>query len=148
MIHYEMFKPQGVLAQFVRLFWHLDGKVKEGDPFTHRALPDNCVELIFYCKGSLSISSDHGDEGKTFSSGVFGQAQKFRQFKTNNDFTLFGVYLYPYTVKLLFNVSPVDLCNEKVDSESLLGIAGKIMEERIMLAKSSEAILSWVGETS
>src|SRR5690242_11650682 len=101
MIDYKMFKPQGILAQFVCSFWNLDAQVKESTPFAHRALPDNCVELIFYCNGNLSISSIQGDEGKTFVSGVYGQAQKFRQFKTNNDFSLFGVYLYPYTLNLL-----------------------------------------------
>jgi AraC-like DNA-binding protein len=136
MADYKMFKPQGVLAQFVRIFWNLEVQVEGSSPFVHRALPDNCVELIFYCKGSLSISSPDGDEGKTFASGIFGQAQKFRQFKTNHDFSLFGVYIYPYTLNLLLNVPPSNVCNEKVDSESLWGVSGKILEEQIMLAKS------------
>ena len=137
MIEYKMFKPQGVLAQFVRFFWTLEAHVSLGDgPFVHRALPDNCVELIFYCKGSLSISSLDGDEGNTFPSGIFGQAQKFRQFKTNHDFNLFGVYIYPYTLNVLLNVPSSSVCNEKIDSDTLWGRSGKVLEEQIMLAKS------------
>jgi AraC-like DNA-binding protein len=134
MVDYKMFKPQGVLAQFVRFFWNLEAQVDGSNPFVHRALPDNCAELIFYCKGNLSISSPDGDEGKTFASGIFGQAQKFRQFKTNHDFSLFGVYIYPYALNSLFNLSPSNVCNEKVDSNTLFGISGKILEEQIMLA--------------
>lgn len=136
MVDYKMVKPHGALAQFVRFFWNLTVEVKGNDPFVHRALPDNCMELIFYCKGSLSISSRDGDEGKTFASGIFGQAQKFRQFKTHQDFSLFGVYIYPYTLNLLFNVPPSNVCNEKVDSDTLWGVSGKILEEKIMLAES------------
>jgi AraC-like DNA-binding protein len=133
-----MHKPQGVLAQFVRFFWSLEARVESIHPFVHRALPDNCVELIFYCKGNLSISSLDGDEGRTFTSGVFGQAQKFRQFKTNSDFCLFGVYLYPYTLKMLFNLPANRLCNEMINSEVLWGFEGKILEEQIMLAHTLE----------
>ncbi|MEJ7644583.1 MAG: AraC family transcriptional regulator [Chryseolinea sp.] len=138
MIQYRMHKPHGVLAQFVRFFWSLEAQVGALDPFIHRALPDNCVELIFYCKGGFSISSLDGDEGRTFASGVFGQAQKFRQFKAKRDFSLFGVYLYPYTLKILFNLPANDVSNEMVKSETLWGIKGKILEEQIMLAKTAE----------
>ena len=138
MVRYSMHKPQGVLGEYVRFFWSLDAQVEAVDSFVHRALPDNCVELIFYCKGKLAISSLEGEEGNTFASGVFGQAQKFRQFKTKNDFHLFGVYLYPYSFKLLFNLPAYHLRNEKIDTETLWGFKGKMLEEQIMLADTDD----------
>lgn len=131
-----MHKPQGILAEYVRFFWSLEVQVETTDPFIHRALPDNCVELIFYCKGKLSISSPEGEEGDTFASGVFGQTKKFRQFRTNNGFNLFGVYLYPHSFKMLFNLPANKLHNEKVDSETLWGTEGKMLEEQIISATS------------
>lgn len=138
MVNYRMYEPQGTLAQFVRFFWSLEAEVGPSDSFVHRALPDNCLELIFYCKGKLSISSPEGDEGNTFSSGVFGQAKKFRQFRTESGFSLFGVYLYPYSLKMLFNLPADELCNEKVDSETLFGFEGKILEEQICSAVTDQ----------
>lgn len=145
MVNYRMFKAQGVLSQFVRFFWNLEARVDATHPFIHRAMPDNCVELIFYCKGSLSISSSYGDEGNTFPSGVFGQAQKFRQFRTSSDFCLFGVYLYPYTLKALFNIPARLTCNEMIDSETLWGLDGKVLEERVMLASNVEQRIQLVS---
>jgi AraC-like DNA-binding protein len=133
-----MYKPEGVLAEYVRFYWSLEAQVEGIDPFVHRALPDNCVELIFYCKGKLAISSLEGEEGNTFASGVFGQAQKFRQFKTQSNFHLFGVYLYPYSFKLLFNLPAYHLRNEKIDTETLWGFKGKMLEEQIMLADTDD----------
>lgn len=132
-----MIRPQGILTEYVRFFWSLEAEVGSGDPFLHRALPDNCVELIFYCKGKLSISSATGPEGDTFTSGVYGQAQIYRQFKTNADFSLFGVYLYPYAFRHLFNLPAYVLNNEKVDSKTLWGAEGQILEEKVMLAQSA-----------
>ena len=134
MVNYYMHKPFGILAEYVRFFWSLEAKVNGAEPFTHRALPDNCIELIFYCKGKLSISSADGEEGSTFASGVFGQAQKFRQFKTHEDFKLFGVYLYPFSFTTLFNLPAHQLHNEKIDSETIWGREGRILEEQISLA--------------
>ena len=138
MVQYKVYKPQRLLSEYIRFFWSLEVQVNEQDSFVHRALPDNCIELIFYCKGKLAISSLAGDEGNTFASGVFGQAQKFRQFKTNSNFHLFGVYLYPYSIKLLFNLPSYHLCNEKIDSETLWGLQGKMLEEQIMLADTDD----------
>lgn len=138
MIEYRTYQPHEALTDFVRFFWSLEAQVDSIDPFVHRALPDNCAELIFYCKGKLSISSLEGEEGNTFTSGVFGQAQKFRQFRTNSNFTLFGVYLYPYAFKLLFNLPAHHVCNAMIDSETLFGIEGKVLEEQIMLADGND----------
>jgi len=139
MINYRMHKPQGVLAEYVRFFWSLEAQVQlMNEPFVHRALPDNCVELIFYYEGKLSITAPGGEEGNTFASGVFGQTQTFRQFRTRKNFNLFGVYLYPYTFKTLFNLPAHHLRNEKVDSETLWGIEGKTLEEQIISAQTNE----------
>jgi AraC-like DNA-binding protein len=138
MVKYRTFKPKGILAEFVRFFWSLEACVESHNPFVHRALPDNCVELIFYCKGRLSVSSSDGAEGDTFTSGVFGQAQKFRLFRTPNDFCLFGVYLYPYSFRLFFKIPAEKLSNEKVDSEALWGFEGKMLEEQIFSARTDD----------
>lgn len=146
MINYRMLKPQGALAEYVRFFWSLEAQVElMSEPFVHRALPDNCIELIFYCKGNLSISASGREEGNTFASGVFGQSQIFRQFRTTRNFTLFGVYLYPYIFKTLFNLPAHHLCNEKVDSETLWGAAGKKLEEQIISANTNEQRIQLVS---
>ena len=64
----------------------------------------------------------------------FGHAQKDRQFTTNSDFTLFGVYLYPHSFKMLFNLPAQELTDAMVDCETLWGVEGRILEEKVMLA--------------
>lgn len=134
---YSTQKPPEALSDYVRFFWTLEAKVAPAEPFVHRALPDNCLELIFYCQGRFSISSSNGEEGNTFTSGVFGHAQKYRQFTTNSDFTLFGVYLYPHSFKMLFNLPANELTDAMVDCETLWGAEGRILEEKVMLASDN-----------
>ena len=134
MLRYSTQKPCEALSDYVRFFWTLEASVGSMEPFVHRALPDNCLELIFYCQGRFSISSSTGAEGNTFTSGVFGHAQKYRQFTTNSDFTLFGVYLYPHSFKMLFDLPANELTDAMVNCETLWGAEGRILEEKVMLA--------------
>lgn len=146
MAQYRMLKAEGILADYVRFFWTLDVQVCKENPFIHRTLPDNCVELIFYCKGKLSISSATGDEENTFTSGFFGQLRSFRQFKTSDDFSLFGIYLYPYSLKALFGLPAFELTDEKIASATLWGTEGGILEEKVMLANTFEDRVQHVSE--
>jgi AraC-like DNA-binding protein len=134
MVRYSTQEPPEALSDYVRFFWTLEASVGSMEPFVHRALPDNCLELIFYCQGRFSISSSTGEEGNTFTSGVFGHAQKYRQFTTNNDFTLFGVYLYPHSFKMLFDLPANELTDAMVNCETLWGAEGRVLEEKVMLA--------------
>jgi len=134
MVKYSTQNPPEALSDYVRFFWTLEAKVGSKEPFVHRALPDNCLELIFYCQGRFSISSAKGNEGNTFTSGVFGHAQKYRQFTTNSDFTLFGVFLYPHSLKMLFDLPAHELTDAMLDCETLWGAEGRILEEKVMLA--------------
>jgi AraC-like DNA-binding protein len=137
MVTFTTQRPCEELSDYIRFFWMLDVTVDSSTPFVHRALPDNCLELIFYCRGKFSIMSSRGDEGHTFRSGVFGHAQEFRQFRTYNDFTLFGVYLYPYSFKTFFNLPAHELTNQIVDIETLWGAEGINLEEKIILAENN-----------
>lgn len=146
MAKYRMLKAEGILADYVRFFWTLEVEVCKDDPFIHRTLPDNCVELIFYCKGKFAIRSAAGEEGTTFTSGVFGQLSSFRQFKTSEDFTLFGVYLYPYSLKVVFGLPASELTDQKIDSDTIWGAEGSILEEKVMSATTFEARVQFVSE--
>lgn len=57
----------------------------------------------------------------------------------------FGVYLYTYAFKTLFNLPAHHLRNEKIDSETLWGIKGKMLEEQIMSAHTNEQRIQLVS---
>jgi hypothetical protein len=76
MVKYNTQQPCEALSDYVRFFWTLEATVGSMEPFVHRALPYNCLELILYCQGRFSIRASSGAEGHTFTSGAFGQAQK------------------------------------------------------------------------
>jgi AraC-like DNA-binding protein len=123
-----------LLADYVRYFWVLEGDFSGGQSYTHRTMASGCPELCFHYKGSF-VELLAGDRlEKSFTSGLHGQTQRFRRFRTEEDFGLFGAFLYPYAVPLLLGIPAEEINNQMVDIQTLLGPSGEILEERMMLA--------------
>lgn len=129
--------PPKELAEHVRFFWALEGKATSLQPFVHRVLAEHCAEFIFYYKGGFEIFSKNHAIRDTFSSGIYGPAQQFCQFKTDKEFGMFGVYLYPYAIPQLFSLPASELSNQMLDFKTLCGQEGKLLEEQIMTASGN-----------
>lgn len=137
MLRFNVIQPPESIANFVRCFWVLEGNVAKGKPYVHRALADSCPEFLFYYKGSFkSINQDNKVEN-CFRSGIYGQTQSYVQYQVNEDFGIFGLYLYPYTISQLFSLPACELSDQKPDLKTLCGKDGEILEEKMMLASDN-----------
>lgn len=137
MLRFNVIPAPESIAHFVRYFWVLEGDASEREPYLHRALADSCPEFLFYYKGSFkSINKDNKLE-RCFRSGIYGQTQSYVQYQVNEDFGIFGVYLYPYAISQLFSLPASELSDQKPDLSTLCGKAGEILEEKVMLASSN-----------
>ena len=146
MLKFNVIQPPKAIANFVRYFWVLEGSVAKGNAYAHRALADCCPEFLFYYKGSFkSINKDNKVEN-CFRSGIYGQTQSYVQYQVNEDFGIFGVYLYPYTISQLFSLPTSELSDQKPDLKTLCGKDGEMLEERVMLAENNLQRASIVSE--
>ena len=127
---YFTISPPSTLAKFVRFFWVLEGD-REG--YIHRALADVCVEMVFHYNGQFSELTDNKSQ-LTSLTAMQGPSEAFKRFEIGQSFGIFGVYLYPYVIPMLFDMPASELRNQMPDLTSLMGIEGSMLEERMMLA--------------
>ncbi|MEO1655472.1 MAG: helix-turn-helix domain-containing protein, partial [Bacteroidota bacterium] len=133
MIHYQTFPPSPTLSNWIRFFWVLESD----QPYLHYGLADACAEWVFHYKGSFEIESKNSWE-RSFRSGISGPCQHWQRFATQDPgFGIFGIYLYPSALPLLFGQPSRAFCDQMIDLESLLGSYAPELEEQIMTAKSS-----------
>lgn len=125
---YHSSPPPNLLKDYVRCFWWLEGN---GNPYIHRGMADVCPEFIFHYKGRFT---DLPTNDTSFSSGLHGQSDTFRRFAVYGDFGIFGVYLYPQAVPMLFGFPATELSNQMPDIHSLPGHVYTQLEDRMMLA--------------
>lgn len=135
-----------MLKRYVRFFWTLEADVAAGGKYVHRALADSCSEWIFHYQGTFEEILGKGATQRSFTSGFQGPTSSYRRFEINRGFGIFGVYLYPFAVPALFDVSAEDLRNQMPDIASLLGLEGLLLEEKIMLAPNNNARVSIVSD--
>jgi AraC-like DNA-binding protein len=133
-MNYHTIAPPKDLANFVQFFWTLEGSATAEKPFFHRVLAESSPEWVFYCKGQFQLYTNTAAQRTTLLSGVSGQMQHFKKLFSLNDFCLFGVYLFPYAIPLVFGIPANALSDQAVDTPTLLGREGQLLEQKIFEA--------------
>ena len=143
---FNIFQAPASLREYVRFFWVLESNESPAFPFIHRATAECCPELIFYYKGEVKVFASESDSKKTFSSGVYAQSGAFRKFAIEKEFGMLGVYLYPQTIPLLFNIPANKLTDHNVDISSLFGNEGSVLEDYDIYATNHEIRIKLIAD--
>src|SRR6187455_1889127 len=109
MINYNRFECNDALRPYIRYFWELEYNGEQ--PYTHLQLPDACSELLFNLSGEFYEISHEGKLLRVFCAGLQAPGDQPKRFHVSSTFSLFGAYLYPYTVMMLFGRSAQGLKN-------------------------------------
>lgn len=135
-VSYHTIPPPAHLSSYVRCFWVLEYENTEGVPYIYRSMADGCVEMVFHYSGAFSeiISTQKIFQGNAL---LHSQSGQYRRFETPGSFGIFGVYLYPYTIKSLLNIPVSEFTGAMPALDILWGKKAHILEEQIMLAGSS-----------
>jgi AraC-like DNA-binding protein len=136
-MNYTTIKPPERLAEYVRYFWVLEGEASVNKPYIHRSMADGCAELIFHYTGIFDELLPNKSIEKSFSAGLAGPSQHFMRFSIQQNFGIFGVYLYPYAVAQLFSIPGADVKNQMLDLKTVVGTEVNVLEEKMMLAMNT-----------
>ncbi len=135
---YRTIPPPSSLEKYVRHFWVLEGDASNDKAYVHRCMADGSADFIFHYKGVFDELISEAETVKSFSAGLEGQTQKMRRYSINQNFGIFGVYLYPFAINQLFGIPASEISNQSVDLKTLLGKNENGLEEKINLAKNTE----------
>ena len=135
---YQKFLPPPHLQDYVRFFWVLESTSSTQIPYVYRSMADGCLELVFHYKGHFTEITN-GVSIPQVGSLIHAQSKQFRRFITQEQFGIFGAYIYPYAADRLFGHAPSALSNHMVDLADVLNQAGRDIEEQMMLAQNTEA---------
>jgi len=135
---YQVFAPSPQLAPYVRFFWALEVDVTPGEEFVHRSMADGCVEIVFSYKGAFDeITPTSRIRSSTLAS-IQAQTTRYRRYATDESFGIFGAYLFPFALPKLFSYPAYDFTNAATDLESVIGVNGRELDERMMTAENNE----------
>lgn len=131
---YHTILPPERLRNVVRFFWVLESD----KPYTHYSMADVCPELLFHYNGRFNEVSGEGKTTPSFVSGVHGQTSAITKFQIDKGFGVFGVYLYPQAISLLFNLPATELTGRMPDLHTLLKQQGNELEQKMLYAVDNQ----------
>jgi AraC-like DNA-binding protein len=141
MVYYTI-SPSARLSHLVRCFWVLESN---GSAYTHRSLADVCPEMVFHYNGRFQELVAEKSEPSALAV-IQGPLTSMRRFRINNAFGIFGVYLYPHAIPILFGISAPELSNQLPDLFTLLGKEGTALEETMMIAANNHERVKIITE--
>jgi AraC-like DNA-binding protein len=141
-MNYYTIPPPPELAKYVRIFWVYEGEASDAEPYIYRGFADGCTELVFHYRGPFDSVSIGGKREKSLAAGLHAQSRTFTRWIVNENWAIFGCYLYPYSIPRIFGFPANDLSDNLTDLRSILGVEGGELEERIMTAADNRARVS------
>ena len=137
-MNYYTIAPPEILKPYVRFYWVLEHELTVGEPeYVYRSIADSCTEMVFHYQSTFDELTNKGIENGG-PSGIQFQSTRYRRFITTQSFGIFGAYLYPFAVPLLFNIPSSKTSNLALDYDTFLGNSGRLLEEQIMLAPNNQ----------
>src|SRR5690606_2425904 len=133
-LKYRTIKPADAVKNYVRFYWSLESD----EPYTHYSMADVCPELIFHYHGQFQEICDDGRQELSFISGISAPSSVTRKFTIDKGFGMFGVYLFPYAIPLLFDIPVNELTNRMVDLDTLSREFGSDLEDKMMNSVSDQ----------
>ncbi|TWF33880.1 AraC-like DNA-binding protein [Chitinophaga polysaccharea] len=132
-MEYGIIQPPKHLTDYVRFYWFVEGNL----PYVHHAFAYPCPEFIFCYKGHFKYGMEHRKD-TTLTSGIFGQTATFSRVTLNNDnFGIFGIFLYPHAFPQLFRLPASELSDHYAAMNAVLGKDGEILEDKMILASNN-----------
>ncbi len=132
---YQTFEPPPELAHCVRSFWVFEGSATETEPYVYRGYADGGTELIFHYRSIFDMLNPDGSTDPGFDAGLHAQTDTFMRCVVRSSFGIFGCYLYPFAVPLLFGCAATDVTGLMTPIDQLLGVRGSHLAEKIFSAR-------------
>ncbi|MBC7828488.1 MAG: helix-turn-helix transcriptional regulator [Chitinophagaceae bacterium] len=139
---YYTISPSALLSGFVRCFWALEST---DQTYTHRSMADVCAEMVFHYNGRFDELLGGKSEPSCISA-LQGPLTQIRRFRIDKPFAMFGVYLYPYSIPVLFGIPATEISNQMPDLITLLGKEGEALEEKMILAFNNKERVKIITE--
>ncbi|HXV59541.1 MAG TPA: helix-turn-helix transcriptional regulator [Vicinamibacteria bacterium] len=132
------FRPNALLAPYVKLIWVLE----TGDPGFfgdgHRILPDGIVEVVFHYGDPFVTRFADGREQAQPRSFAISQASRFIDIRATGSCGLISVRFFPWGAYQFFPVPVSEFADCQVPAEALWGKRCRELEDAVANATTTE----------
>ncbi len=119
---FQIIPPEEDLKDFVCYFWFFEGKASASSPYEHKMIPNGRSEVIQQVQGHAAIGFEDRFVRLPDEPILMGQSNQLTTFRLAEDFRIFGICLYPYTIPFLSGTAAEHYTNNYMPLSGKLGI--------------------------
>ena len=135
-MYYREILPIKALQQYIMYFWILEDVTNETFPKTFKIIPDGIPALIFQSGENLFLNHEGKEMPPLY---LYGQSTTYAEHQITGSFSIMGAYLYPTSLKTLFNIDASELNNQNIALADI--IKDPILEQLLNSASIEEKIV-------
>jgi AraC-like DNA-binding protein len=133
-MHFQVIKPTGILAQFIKYYWVME-KCSLEDDVCERVIPTGNIDLMFHYKNCFKVKCNDNTykQAHSFISGI---SNSYADVTTNGETGLICVSFNPSGACNFFNFPLLEIENQNISLDCIFGSESKEIYEQICVAQS------------
>jgi AraC-like DNA-binding protein len=133
-MRFQIIKPTGKLAQYIKYYWVMEKSSLEGD-VCERVIPTGNIDIMFHYKNCFKVRSSDNNFYKQEYSFISGISNSYADVTTNGETGLICVTFYPFGACSFFNFPLLEIENQNIRLDCIFGNESKEVFERLCTAQ-------------
>jgi AraC-like DNA-binding protein len=129
---YRTYPAPPELSHLVRFFWSLESAEHGAHP--HRLIAETCPNIVFVLQGGF-VEADGSECPKAHLAGAMGGHMNM---VGQGPFSLFGVYLWPWAVRVFFGLEPAQCKDRLISLTDVCGTKAGTLELELQRATDTD----------
>jgi AraC-like DNA-binding protein len=133
-MRFQIIKPTGILAQFIKYYWVMEKGFLEDD-VCERVIPTGNIDLMFHYKNSFKVKCSYNNtynQAYTFISGI---SNSYADVITNGETGLICVTFHPFGACNFLNFPLLEIENQNISLDCIFGNESKEIYEQLCVAQ-------------
>ena len=134
-MRFQIIKPKGILAQYIKYYWVMEKSSLEED-VCERIIPTGNIDLMFHYKNCFKVKCSDNNIYKQASTFVSGLSNTYADVTTNGETGMICVTFYPFGACNFFNFPLLEIENQNVSLDCIFGNETNEINEQLCDSQS------------
>jgi AraC-like DNA-binding protein len=132
-MRFQIIKPTGILAQFIKYYWVMEKSPLEDD-VCERVIPTGSIDLMFHYRNCFKVKSCDNSTYRQANSFVSGISNSYADVTTNGETGLICVTFHPFGAYNFFNFPLLEIENQNISLDCIFGNQSDELYEQLCIA--------------
>lgn len=129
-MRFQIIKPTGILAQFIKYYWVMEKGSLEDD-VCERVIPTGNIDLLFHYKNCFKVKSSDNNTYKQAHSFISGISNSYADVTTSGETGMICVTFHSFGACNFFNFPLLEIENKNISLDCIFGNESKDIYEQL-----------------